>query len=168
MRFCPSALFELHGNSNVEKCRKCGKEYLRDFTVVGTFHSTGRICDNPSCGGPLMDTIINFGENLPQGKDFCTHGVSHVVMCGSRVQRPWKRATSIPTKQTCALPWAPVSPSLLLQKSLKYDNCFFFFVEVLEFLCAECGRVQAGAAGDSEPAEHTSGRVGYSQSPCQM
>lgn len=27
-------------------------------------HKTGRQCDNPSCGGDLKDTIINFGENL--------------------------------------------------------------------------------------------------------
>ena len=26
----------------------------------------GRTCDDPSCGGLLLDTIINFGENLPQ------------------------------------------------------------------------------------------------------
>lgn len=27
-------LFEVHGNSNVEKCTKCRREYLRDFRVV--------------------------------------------------------------------------------------------------------------------------------------
>ena len=27
-------LFEVHGNSNVEKCTKCKHEYLRDFRVV--------------------------------------------------------------------------------------------------------------------------------------
>ena len=26
----------------------------------------GHTCDDPSCGGVLLDTIINFGENLPQ------------------------------------------------------------------------------------------------------
>ena len=29
----------------------------------------GRKCDDPSCRGDLADTIINFGENLPQSKD---------------------------------------------------------------------------------------------------
>ncbi|XP_064404498.1 NAD-dependent protein deacylase sirtuin-6-like isoform X2 [Halichondria panicea] len=63
-------LYELHGNSNVEKCCKCKKEYLRDFrvrTAVGARkHKTGRKCDNPACRGDLKDTIINFGENLPE------------------------------------------------------------------------------------------------------
>ena len=40
------ALFELHGNSNVEKCSKCKREYLRDFrvrTARGVFnHATGQ------------------------------------------------------------------------------------------------------------------------------
>lgn len=29
-------------------------------------HNTGRKCDNPKCKGNLYDTIINFGENLPE------------------------------------------------------------------------------------------------------
>jgi NAD-dependent SIR2 family protein deacetylase len=64
-----SALCELHGNSNLEVCKKCKREYLRDFHVRTSRkvhnHLTGRMCDNPKCGGPLRDTIINFGEALP-------------------------------------------------------------------------------------------------------
>ncbi|KAF5577535.1 NAD-dependent deacetylase sirtuin-6 [Fusarium pseudocircinatum] len=44
---------ELHGNSNLECCKDCGKEYIR-----------GRKCT--ACGGNLLDTIINFGEFLPE------------------------------------------------------------------------------------------------------
>lgn len=33
-------------------------------------HLTGRNCDDPKCGGKLRDTIINFGESLPDGKHF--------------------------------------------------------------------------------------------------
>ena len=83
-----TALFELHGNSNVEKCRRCKQEYLRDYRVVGLYsHFTGMSantahihnincvcvcsavnkCDDPSCRGELLDTIINFGESLPEG-----------------------------------------------------------------------------------------------------
>ncbi len=29
-------------------------------------HTTSRKCDNPSCDGQLQDSIINFGENLPE------------------------------------------------------------------------------------------------------
>lgn len=61
---------ELHGNTNLEKCKKCGKEYLRDFRVRNAQkvhdHGTGRKCEDPKCKGPLHDSIINFGENLPE------------------------------------------------------------------------------------------------------
>ena len=63
------ALFELHGNSNLERCDKCGHEYLRDFrcSVGLRNHLTGRKCDDVRCGGNLKDTIIHFGETLPIG-----------------------------------------------------------------------------------------------------
>jgi mono-ADP-ribosyltransferase sirtuin 6 len=78
---------ELHGNSNREACKDCGKEYIRgehqhnisslhhhshtlsDFRAVGNYekgdhdHRTSRKCG--CCGGELHDSIINFGENLP-------------------------------------------------------------------------------------------------------
>lgn len=31
--FCPKKMAELHGNTNIEKCLKCRKHYLRDFKV---------------------------------------------------------------------------------------------------------------------------------------
>jgi len=59
---------ELHGNTNLEICKKCGKDYMRDFRVRTALkchdHKTGRKCDNPACKGDLYDSIINFGENL--------------------------------------------------------------------------------------------------------
>ena len=62
-------LAELHGNTNLEKCTTCGAKYLRDFNVRTARwvhdHKTGRFCDNPKCHGPLVDSIINFGESLP-------------------------------------------------------------------------------------------------------
>lgn len=63
----PAYLAELHGNMNLEKCSKCGAKYLRDFdATLGLLnHATGRKCDKPECRGPLKDSIINFGENLP-------------------------------------------------------------------------------------------------------
>ncbi|KAF4984867.1 hypothetical protein FZEAL_20 [Fusarium zealandicum] len=65
----PDMISELHGNSNRECCRDCGKEYIRDFRAVATYektvrdHRTGRKC--ALCGGVLHDSIINFGEDLP-------------------------------------------------------------------------------------------------------
>ncbi|KAK7414580.1 hypothetical protein QQX98_006608 [Neonectria punicea] len=66
----PDNISELHGNNNRECCKGCGKEYLRDFRAVATYevtvhdHRTGRKCAR--CGEPLHDTIINFGESLPE------------------------------------------------------------------------------------------------------
>ena len=61
-------LSEVHGNTNLEVCIKCKKEYMRDFRVRNAQrvheHKTGRKCDDPSCRGDLKDTIINFNENL--------------------------------------------------------------------------------------------------------
>ena len=59
---------ELHGNTNLEICSKCSREYLRDFRVRNAQevhdHKTGRKCEDPVCIGDLHDTIINFNEVL--------------------------------------------------------------------------------------------------------
>jgi len=63
-------LAELHGNSNLEICKKsgCEKQFLRDFRVRQSrnshSHETDRKCEN--CGGTLYDTILNFGEYYPE------------------------------------------------------------------------------------------------------
>jgi NAD-dependent SIR2 family protein deacetylase len=61
-------LAEVHGNTNLEKCLKCKKEYMRDFTVRTATdvhdHQTGRLCDDRNCKGTLVDSIINFGDSL--------------------------------------------------------------------------------------------------------
>ncbi|CAF4517079.1 unnamed protein product, partial [Rotaria sp. Silwood2] len=67
-------LAEFHGNMDLELCFKCGTKHLRDFDTVGIrSHSTGRQCDKRNCRGRLKDSIIDFGEDLPQdalGKAF--------------------------------------------------------------------------------------------------
>ena len=59
---------ELHGNTNLEVCEKCKKDYMRDFRVreatKNKDHKTSRMCDNKECNGQLHDSIINFGESL--------------------------------------------------------------------------------------------------------
>ena len=59
-------LHEVHGNTNLEKCTVCQKTYVRDIKVAkkGKGHETGRFCEDSKCNGPLVDTIINFGESL--------------------------------------------------------------------------------------------------------
>ena len=65
----PKQLAELHGNTNLERCQRCGREYMRDFRTRearGLFlHETSRKCDDPQCRGQLLDSIVNFGEQLP-------------------------------------------------------------------------------------------------------
>lgn len=61
---------EVHGNTNLETCTKCQREYMRDFDACADYmesvndHATGRYCDDPACKGALVDSIINFGEKL--------------------------------------------------------------------------------------------------------
>uniref|UniRef100_A0A6B2L5T5 protein acetyllysine N-acetyltransferase n=1 Tax=Arcella intermedia TaxID=1963864 RepID=A0A6B2L5T5_9EUKA len=74
-------LSELHGNCFIERCDKCHRTYFRSFSVSDINHDeidtsamswgqlkhmTGRRCKTNSCLGILKDTIINFGENLPE------------------------------------------------------------------------------------------------------
>jgi NAD-dependent SIR2 family protein deacetylase len=64
----PDKIAELHGNTNIEICERCGREFLRDSRVRTAQkvheHKTGRKCDDPKCRGDLKDTIINFNEVL--------------------------------------------------------------------------------------------------------
>ncbi|CAF3374694.1 unnamed protein product [Rotaria sp. Silwood1] len=64
----PAHLAELHGNMNLEICKKCKAKYLRDFDTDSdrSNHLTGRRCDKLECRGQLKDSIINFGEDLPE------------------------------------------------------------------------------------------------------
>lgn len=92
--FPPELLAELHGNTNLEYCGWCGKEYMRDFRasagrhVAGRRlraevwpkhkqnkklinprrgrHYTGRRCMVRGCNGYLFDSVIDFGDNLPE------------------------------------------------------------------------------------------------------
>jgi NAD-dependent SIR2 family protein deacetylase len=61
-------LAELHGNSNLETCKKCHTKFLRDFRTRTANkvhdHATTRKCTK--CGSILYDSIINFGESLPE------------------------------------------------------------------------------------------------------
>ena len=62
----PSKMSEVHGNTNLELCLKCGREHMSDYQVRtgGKDHKTGRICATPGCKGELKDSIINFGDSL--------------------------------------------------------------------------------------------------------
>eukprot|EP01138_Halocafeteria_seosinensis_P001407 gb/GECG01001443.1/.p1 GENE.gb/GECG01001443.1/~~gb/GECG01001443.1/.p1 ORF type:complete len:358 (+),score=31.43 gb/GECG01001443.1/:1-1074(+) len=62
---------ELHGNKHRERCSnpRCGQSYYRDYPCRRRAnavhdHKTGRKCEK--CGSELHDSIVNFGENLPE------------------------------------------------------------------------------------------------------
>eukprot|EP01088_Endostelium_zonatum_P021155 TRINITY_DN8173_c0_g1_i1.p1 TRINITY_DN8173_c0_g1~~TRINITY_DN8173_c0_g1_i1.p1 ORF type:complete len:347 (-),score=75.89 TRINITY_DN8173_c0_g1_i1:8-1048(-) len=61
---------ELHGNVYKEVCNQCGAEYCRMFIVNkgnNVRRWTGRMCTKCN-DGKLRDTIVNFGENLPENE----------------------------------------------------------------------------------------------------
>jgi len=75
-----SKISELHGNTFLEVCWKCSEQYLHDYEVPNMSrgsacaecrqrvphhcHCSGTRCTK--CGAMLKDSIIHFGEGLPQ------------------------------------------------------------------------------------------------------
>jgi NAD-dependent SIR2 family protein deacetylase len=66
---------ELHGNCFKERCVECGAVHMRDFDVVARKgvdssdtrpHATGRVCTQCKRKGVLIDTIVSFGDSLPE------------------------------------------------------------------------------------------------------
>lgn len=73
-------LSELHGNTFLEVCWKCGEDYEHEQEVPNVHrrgqcaecrarvphfcHCSGNLCKK--CGAMLKDSIIHFGENLPK------------------------------------------------------------------------------------------------------
>jgi len=56
----------LHGCIFTEKCRICSTEYFRNFDVGGvSFQPTGRKCTADGCAGDLLDTILDWEDELP-------------------------------------------------------------------------------------------------------
>jgi len=95
-------LAELHGNAYLEKCRKCKAEYLRDHDVCrpghGHDHVTGNKCTQSGCDGDLMDSIINFGENLPEKE------LTNAVNQSKAADLSIVMGTSMRVRPACELP----------------------------------------------------------------
>ncbi|XP_044487592.1 NAD-dependent protein deacetylase SRT1 [Mangifera indica] len=92
-------LAELHGDSFMEACPSCGKEYLRDFEVetIG-LKETSRRCTDIKCGGKLKDTVLDWEDALPPkemnpAERHCRN--ADVVMC---------LGTSLQITPACNLP----------------------------------------------------------------
>ncbi len=87
--FPSCCLYELHGNSFMERCRRCRKTHFRPFDVKGmSFKPTGRVCEGVqsaatrvkrerdgdraagageivACRGALHDFMLDWGDALP-------------------------------------------------------------------------------------------------------
>ena len=113
---------ELHGNTYLEQCKKCGSDFLRDFKVrvkTNKFeHQTGRFC--VKCQAELFDSIINFGE--PLNFDIYATAEQHadnsdICLC---------MGTSMRVEPACSLPLRPTASGgkmviCNLQKTIKDD-----------------------------------------------
>eukprot|EP01084_Bolivina_argentea_P028346 52700_1 len=65
----PNQLSELHGNTCLKVCKKCKKEYLKDYNcrnLTCHCHQTGHHCFVKDCGGKLKGTVVAFGQELPE------------------------------------------------------------------------------------------------------
>ncbi len=81
---------ELHGNVFVEQCVQCARYIERSYYVCDDEndsdtcptchlnHFTGRKCGARKCHGKLRDTIINFGDDLPE-----VDLKRYVLLCGA-------------------------------------------------------------------------------------
>lgn len=77
------ALSELHGNLYIERCDRCGREHEREFNVISSERYSGRTCElTPGCSGPLRDTGVRFGDDLPKRHlDHAWHHAERADLC---------------------------------------------------------------------------------------
>ena len=74
-------LTELHGNLFMEKCEKCPAIYLRNYRTrvqEDRTHNTGRYWTQENWDGELHDTLVIFGESIPENKlRLCLYKAHH-------------------------------------------------------------------------------------------
>jgi NAD-dependent SIR2 family protein deacetylase len=97
--FDPAYLAEMHGNCFIERCSNCEKTYYRKFNVSRqrSDHLTGRFCDD--CQGELKDTVVGFGENLPEA------AYTSAVKYSKQADVTLVMGTSMRVKPSCDLPY---------------------------------------------------------------
>ncbi|KAI7777508.1 hypothetical protein LA080_003457 [Diaporthe eres] len=143
----PSMISELHGNSNREYCKDCGKEYIRDFRATAPDespvhdHRTGRKC--AICGGILLDSIINFGEDLPEADFQRAHTNAEksdvfLVLGSSLTVTPANEIPEIPGRKRstllaiCNLQKTPVDALAEIRVFAKSDDLIIRVMEKLD------------------------------------
>lgn len=128
--FAAAKLSELHGNCNIEACETCGARFLRDKSCRrvqrGRDHATGRTCprraddgaDGACCGGRLLNTTIDFGQDLPTKpfRDAHAHAKQadlHLVLGSSLTVSPACDQPAITAKRGGALVIVNLQPTPL-------------------------------------------------------
>jgi len=95
----PNQICELHGNTNVEACSKCGRVYYRGFPVRDEPNpecTTGRTC--VYCSTPLRYTTVAFKQSMPDlclSKAISESQLSDLSLC---------MGTSMRVSPACELP----------------------------------------------------------------
>eukprot|EP01090_Pellita_catalonica_P001869 TRINITY_DN11594_c0_g1_i3.p1 TRINITY_DN11594_c0_g1~~TRINITY_DN11594_c0_g1_i3.p1 ORF type:complete len:274 (-),score=33.31 TRINITY_DN11594_c0_g1_i3:207-1028(-) len=100
--FPPDKISELHGNTCIECCAKCGKLYYRGVSVRSVRNPeklTGRKCDNPKCKGyPLRYTTVAFSQSMPDRT--LDKAEKHSLLCDLSLTM----GTSMRVTPSCELP----------------------------------------------------------------
>lgn len=166
-----AGMSELHGNQNLERCSACGFEFLRDFHTRNDafiassepvkrgevkptfFHATGRRC--AWCGGMLQDSIVNFGENLPEDHlestlrnaaraDLCLSlGSSLTVYPANQIPEIAKDRTELSVNPSggrlviCNLQRTPLDPLYDLRIFAKCDDLMSLVMQELSLVLEE-------------------------------
>ena len=124
--FPAANISELHGNSNIEICEKCGQGYFRDIAChrlnSSRDHFTGRFCSRSGCDGPLCEYTIDFGQSLPEGplKLATRHSRKsdlHLVMGSSLTVRPACTMPELTARNQGALVIVNLQPTPLDDKA---------------------------------------------------
>ncbi len=100
-----TCLYELHGNSFIERCRRCRKTHFRPFDVRGmSFQPTGRLCEGAKsaaarvkrerdcdgvageleivgCRGALHDFMLDWGDPLPSSELKASERMCRRALC---------------------------------------------------------------------------------------
>ncbi|KAL0476314.1 SIRT7, partial [Acrasis kona] len=172
-------LITLHGNSFTEVCPQCSKTYKRDFVITQptspfiysnakkikklqineqdrkNSHQTERTCDTCNCN--LLDTIVNFGEAIPDSTwnmaaDVASKADLMIVIGTSLKVVPAMNLPTLSKKYViCNLQRTPMDASseilihtkcdnlsTLVAKNLSIDIPSFLYCTCFKFLIKQC------------------------------
>eukprot|EP00746_Dinoflagellata_sp_MGD_P000879 gnl/MRDRNA2_/MRDRNA2_101633_c0_seq1.p1 gnl/MRDRNA2_/MRDRNA2_101633_c0~~gnl/MRDRNA2_/MRDRNA2_101633_c0_seq1.p1 ORF type:complete len:533 (+),score=90.98 gnl/MRDRNA2_/MRDRNA2_101633_c0_seq1:75-1601(+) len=143
-----AALSELHGNGNVEICEDCGRQYFRDIRCdrvkpKACDHFTGRFCKCKPCNGRLLNSTIDFGQDLPKrplnkAREQSSTADLHLALGSSLTvspanQMPMRTVQSGGKFVICNLQRTPVTEKADFQIFAKTDVVMTMLMERLQY-----------------------------------